>query len=88
MTRLMSPKHGPRRALVVFHSVAEEQIERMTDNERTRLDPALVEISRNPLTAGKQISDGLEREYRQDGVRVIYLPTVLGTVVLVAYVEA
>lgn len=83
----MSPKHGPRRALVVFHSVAEAQIERMTDAERIRLDPALVYISRNPLTAAEPVEGKLEREYRRGGVRVIYLPTALGAVVLIAYVE-
>ncbi|WP_328622585.1 hypothetical protein [Streptomyces sp. NBC_00354] len=83
----MMSKHGPRRARVVFYDVAQEQIERMSESERTRLDPVLVAVSRNP-ELGVASKHGSVREHRQDGVRVLYVPTALGTLILVAYVEA
>ncbi|MFG2298437.1 hypothetical protein ACGFY6_25905 [Streptomyces sp. NPDC048387] len=78
---------GPKRARIVFYDVAQEQIERMTEAERLRLDPALVTISRNP-EIGVPSKHGSIREHREDGVRIVYVPTALGTLILVAYVEA
>ncbi|WP_327281113.1 MULTISPECIES: hypothetical protein [unclassified Streptomyces] len=80
-------KHGPRRARVVFYDVAQEQIERMSEVERARLDPVLVSVSRNP-EIGMLSKHGSVREHREDGVRILYVPTALGTLILVAYVEA
>ncbi|MFC9586685.1 hypothetical protein ACFVJ8_28200 [Streptomyces yangpuensis] len=59
----------------------------MTEAERLRLDPALVAISRNP-EIGVPSKHGSIREHREDGVRIVYVPTALGTLILVAYVEA
>ncbi|MGW6985155.1 hypothetical protein ACWGE1_37825 [Streptomyces sp. NPDC054932] len=79
-------EHGPRQDRIVFHDVAQEQIERMSGIQRARLDPVLVSISRNP-GAGMLSKHGSVREHRADGVRVLYVPTALGTLVLVAYAE-
>ncbi|MGW6978287.1 hypothetical protein ACWGE1_02370 [Streptomyces sp. NPDC054932] len=79
-------RQGPKRARIVFYDVALEQIERMTAAERERLDPVLVAVSRNP-ELGILSKHGAVREHREDGVRVLYVPTALGTLILVAYVE-
>ncbi|MEV0990815.1 hypothetical protein [Streptomyces sp. NPDC049949] len=80
-------RHAPKRARIVFYDVAQEQIEKMSEAERLRLDPALVAISRNP-EIGVPSKHGAIREHRGDRVRILYVPTALGTLVLVAYVEA
>ncbi|MFD7555510.1 hypothetical protein ACFV9E_13380 [Streptomyces sp. NPDC059835] len=80
-------RHAPRRARIVFYDVAHEQIERMTEAERLRLDPVLVAVSKDP-EIGVLSKHGAIREHREDGVRILYVPTALGTLVLVAYVEA
>ncbi|QGZ53330.1 hypothetical protein GPZ77_34435 (plasmid) [Streptomyces sp. QHH-9511] len=82
----MSPKHGPWRAHVVLHDVAEQQIEAMTDAEREVLDPAIVRLSLDHRL-GAQVEGKMEWEYRDSRVRIVYIPTALGTVILVAYVE-
>ncbi|MEU2391953.1 hypothetical protein [Streptomyces sp. NPDC007369] len=79
-------RHAPRRARIVFYDVAQEQIEKMTDAERLRLDPVLVAVSKDP-EIGVLSKHGAIREHREDGVRILYVPTALGTLVLVAYVE-
>ncbi|OKJ52543.1 hypothetical protein [Streptomyces sp. CB02261] len=79
-------RHAPKRARIVFYDVAQDQIEKMTEAERLRLDPVLVTISRNP-EIGVLSKHGAIREHREGGVRILYVPTALGTVVLVAYVE-
>ncbi|MEU9304855.1 hypothetical protein [Streptomyces sp. NPDC048269] len=79
-------KHGPKRARIVFYDVAQEQIQKMGEAERLRLEPVLVAVSRNPAV-GVLSKHGAIREHRQDGVRVLYVSTALGTLVLVAYVE-
>ncbi|MFJ6793837.1 hypothetical protein [Streptomyces sp. NPDC091268] len=80
-------RHAPKRARIVFYDVAQDQVEKMTEAERLRLDPVLVAVSRNPHI-GVLSKHGAVREHREDGVRVLYVPTALGTLVLVAYVEA
>ncbi|MFD6113993.1 hypothetical protein NRK68_34010 (plasmid) [Streptomyces yangpuensis] len=80
-------RHAPRRARIVFYDVAQDQVEKMTEAERLRLDPVLVAISRNP-EVGVLSKHGAIREHREGGVRILYVPTALGTLVLVAYVEA
>ncbi|MFE2163895.1 hypothetical protein ACFXB3_02240 [Streptomyces sp. NPDC059447] len=80
-------RHAPRRARIVFYDVAHEQIERMTEAERLRLDPVLVAVSKDP-EIGVLSKHGAIREHLEDGVRILYVPTALGTLVLVAYVEA
>ncbi|THA53235.1 hypothetical protein [Streptomyces sp. A1136] len=79
-------RHAPRRARIVFYDVAQEQIEKMTEAERLRLDPVLVAVSKDP-EIGVLSKHGAIREHREGGVRILYVPTVLGTLVLVAYVE-
>ncbi|MFD5935706.1 hypothetical protein [Streptomyces sp. NPDC060333] len=80
-------RHTPKRARIVFYDVAQEQVEKMTEAERLRLDPVLVAVSRNP-EIGVLSKHGAIREHREGGVRILYVPTALGTLVLVAYVEA
>ncbi|MFF5787878.1 hypothetical protein ACFY8P_23275 [Streptomyces sp. NPDC012693] len=79
-------RHAPKRARIVFYDVAQDQIEKMTEAERLRLDPVLVAISRNP-EIGVLSKHGAVREHSERGVRILYVPTALGTLVLVAYVE-
>lgn len=80
-------KHSPRRARVVFYDVAREQIQTMPQADLDRLDAVLDVIASDP-TVGTATKHGSVREYQRSGVRVIYIPTALGTLVLVAYVEA
>ncbi|MGW0468465.1 hypothetical protein ACWDX6_24900 [Streptomyces sp. NPDC003027] len=82
----MSPKHGPWRAHVVLHDVAEQQIDAMSDAEREVLDAAIVRLSLDHRI-GARVEGKLEWEYRDDRVRVVYILTVIGTIILVAYVE-
>ncbi|MFF5924201.1 hypothetical protein ACFY8C_38635 [Streptomyces flavochromogenes] len=82
----MAPKHGPWRAHVVLHDVAERQIDEMTDADREVLDAAIVRLSLDHRI-GTRVEGKLEWEYRDGRVRVVYIPTVVGTIILVAYVE-
>ncbi|GHJ98102.1 hypothetical protein SNE510_76210 [Streptomyces sp. NE5-10] len=82
----MAPKHGPWRAHVVLHDVAEQQIDAMNDEEREVLDKAIVRLSLDHRI-GTQAEGKLEWEYRDERVRILYIPTVIGTIILVAYVE-
>ncbi|MFD3542309.1 hypothetical protein ACFWUQ_22865 [Streptomyces sp. NPDC058662] len=79
-------RHAPKRARIVFYDVAQDQVEKMREAERLRLDPVLVAVSRNP-EIGVLSKHGAIREHREGGVRILYVPTALGTLVLVAYVE-
>ncbi|MBM7167682.1 hypothetical protein JQK87_04525 [Streptomyces sp. G44] len=80
-------KHSPRRARIVFYDVAREQIDAMPQSALDRLDPVLDAIAADP-TLGRPSHHGSVREYHRGGIRVVYVPTALGTLVLVAYVEA
>ncbi|MET9952405.1 hypothetical protein ABZ135_12770 [Streptomyces sp. NPDC006339] len=82
----MSPKHGPWRAHVVLHDVAERQIDTMSDAEREVLDAAIVRLSLDHRI-GTRVEGNLEWEYHDDRVRVVYIPTVISTIILVVYVE-
>ncbi|MFI8916697.1 hypothetical protein ACIGW4_34505 [Streptomyces sp. NPDC053513] len=82
----MPPKHGPWRAHIVLHDVAERQIEAMSDADREVLDAAIVRLSLDHRV-GTRVEGKLEWEYRDDRVRIVYIPTVVGTIILVAYVE-
>ncbi|MEU6973858.1 hypothetical protein AB0A71_40265 [Kitasatospora aureofaciens] len=82
------PDRPPRRAVITFHEVAERQLADMDDTTLTRLDPHLDTIALTPKTAGVQLRpDSPVLEYNKDGVRIAYVSTVLGTIVLFAYVE-
>ncbi|GAA2811459.1 hypothetical protein GCM10010441_40170 [Kitasatospora paracochleata] len=82
------PDRPLRRAVITFHEVAERQMSEMDDAALERLSPHLDIIALNPKTAGVQMRpDSPVLEYAKDGVRVAYVSTVLGTIVLVAYVE-
>ncbi|MER7582268.1 hypothetical protein [Kitasatospora sp. NPDC097691] len=83
------PDRQPRRAVITFHEVAERQLAEMDDAALARLDPHLDTIALTPKTAGIQTRpDSPVRDYAKDGVRIAYVSTVLGTIILVAYIEA
>lgn len=83
----VSPSHGPRRAEVVFDAVARDQLGKLSAAEMLRADRAIVAISVNPWL-GAPVGQTPLREYLEDGVRLVYTTTVLGTVIIVAYLEA
>ncbi|MFJ8755265.1 hypothetical protein ACIREO_39060 [Streptomyces sp. NPDC102441] len=89
----MPRQHGPRRARITFSDSAAKQLESITSEADIHaLDRALVVISVNPgigeplpgTDAGPQL-----REYADDveRVRLLYWVSVLGTVIVVAYIE-
>lgn len=91
--RLMAKPHGPRRARITFSDSAAKQLESITSEADIHaLDRALVVISVDPgigeplpgSAAGPQL-----REYADDveRVRLLYWVSVLGTVIVVAYIE-
>jgi hypothetical protein len=82
------PKHGPRRAQIAFHEVAERQLAAMTVQELQRLDPLLVTIAINPKIGDPLPGAPLLRDYREGSARVVYYATALGMVIVVAYAEA
>jgi hypothetical protein len=86
----MSPKHGPRRANVVFIDVAAAQIAKFSVAETIAADRAIVTVSTNPQIGDLLSDDSPVREYREPGtgVRVFYYATVLGSQIIVAYIEA
>lgn len=59
----------------------------MTPADRARLDVLLGAIAADP-SVGPPDASGLLRDYQQGGCRVLYVATALGSVVVVAYVEA
>lgn len=83
----VSPSHGPRRAQVIFGDVARAQIEKLNLAESMKADRAIVALSVNPWL-GDLIGRTPLREYQEEGIRVIYTTTVLGSVIIVAYLEA
>ncbi|MFJ6452022.1 hypothetical protein ACIQNV_36055 [Streptomyces hydrogenans] len=86
----VSPKHGDRRARVVFTPECDPYLEKLTPAELVRLDRALVTISLDPtIGAERPTAPGQVplREYSEGRTRTIYHVSVLGTVVVVAYFE-
>lgn len=83
----MSPKHGPRRAQVVLTEIAQKQIETLTLAEMVAVDRAIVALTVNPWL-GDLVGKTPLRKYEEDGVRVYYTTTVLGSVIILAYLEA
>ncbi|MFD8931292.1 hypothetical protein [Streptomyces mirabilis] len=85
----MSPDHGARRSRVILVEPALTQLAKLTADETHRLDRAIVAISVNPAL-GTEVPGTLLRDYVDeiDGVRVIFYATALGSITIVAYVEA
>ncbi|MFM9373216.1 hypothetical protein [Streptomyces sp. Da 82-17] len=83
----MGRRSPGRPAQIVFHDVAREQVENMSPAELDRLEPVLDTIAANPKI-GVPSKNGSIREHRDGVVRVVYVPTALGTLILIAYVEA
>lgn len=82
------PKHSPgRRATISFSPEAEQQIRALEPAELEWVDQALVTISIDPMVGAPMASAPVLREFHKDGARVIYFASVLGHVVVVAYVE-
>lgn len=73
--------------MITFHEVAERQIAEMDDAALARLDPHLTVLALNPKAGVQSKPASPVREYVKDGVRIAYISTVLGTIILVAYVE-
>jgi hypothetical protein len=67
--------------------VAQSQLEKLSAAEMVRADRAIVAISVNPWM-GDLVGRTPLREYRENGARVLYTSTVLGSVIIVAYLEA
>lgn len=87
-TTRMSPKHSSgRRARIVWHDTALKQITSMTPEDRARLDVLLADIATDPGVGGLDPSGQL-RDYQRDGCRALYVATALGSLVIIAYVEA
>ncbi|MFJ8828301.1 hypothetical protein ACIREE_42150 [Streptomyces sp. NPDC102467] len=80
-------QHPPHRARIVFYDVALEQVNAMAPAELARLDVVLRVIAALP-TVGTSTKRGSARQYEMGPVRVLYVRTALGTLVLVAHVEA
>ncbi|MGX1566412.1 hypothetical protein [Streptomyces sp. NPDC055506] len=85
----MWPEQGARRSQVILVEPALTQLAKLTASETHRLDRAIVAISVNP-NIGTEVPGTLLRDYADeiDGVRVIYYVTPLGSITIVAYVEA
>ncbi|MCX4461284.1 hypothetical protein OOK58_00955 [Streptomyces sp. NBC_01728] len=85
----MSLDHGARRSRVILVEPALTQLAKLTADETHRLDRAIVAISVNP-ELGTEVPGTLLRDYvdEVDGVRVIFYVTALGSITIVAYVEA
>ncbi|MFF1691706.1 hypothetical protein [Streptomyces sp. NPDC058254] len=85
----MSPEHGARRSRVIMVEPALTQLAKLTANETHRLDRAIVAIGVNP-ELGTEVPGTLLRDYADevDGVRAIYYVTALGSITIVAYIEA
>jgi mRNA-degrading endonuclease RelE of RelBE toxin-antitoxin system len=86
----MSPKHGTPRAQIIIHPPADQQIQKLQlDPPALRAaDRVLVLISQDPGIGKDLVPGGMIREYREEGVRVIYTATVRGSIVIVTYIEA
>lgn len=78
--------HRPRKARVILYDVAQEQVEPTIPAEHPLLGLALDAISRDP-GIGTASKHAAFREYRSTSVRILYVSTALGTLVLIAYVE-
>ncbi|MFF9147250.1 hypothetical protein ACF1BN_20580 [Streptomyces sp. NPDC014861] len=86
----VSPKHGGRRARVVFTPECDPYLEKLTPAELVRLDRTLVAISVDPTIGFERPATHGQlplREYSEGRTRTIYHVSVLGTVVVVAYFE-
>lgn len=66
---------------------ADAQVDLLTDAQALRLDTALNAIAAAPDAAKQHPTAAALRDYQQDGVRVIYYSTALGSIVIVTYVE-
>ncbi|MFJ2193136.1 type II toxin-antitoxin system RelE/ParE family toxin [Kitasatospora sp. NPDC087861] len=85
------PKHGAGRhaAAVTFTPEAAQQVRALVPEEAKRLDAALVVIAADPLGAAPPMEAApMLRDYRDGDARVVYYATVLGHVVVVAFLEA
>jgi hypothetical protein len=72
---------------VVFTEIAHKQIQKLSLPETVAADRAIVALAVNPWL-GDLVGRTPLREYQEDGVRVLYTTTVLGSVIIIAYLEA
>lgn len=83
----VSPSHGPRRAQVVFTDTARAQVEKLAPAELRAADRLVVAISANP-ELGEQVPRAPLRRYAEGDAMVLYFATALGSIIVVAYIEA
>ncbi|MFD9240636.1 hypothetical protein ACFV0D_01610 [Streptomyces sp. NPDC059556] len=85
----MSPEHGTRCSRVIMVEPAFTQLAKLTASETHRLDRGIIAISVNS-ELGTEVPGTLLRGYADevDGVRVIFFVSALGSITIVAFVEA
>ncbi|MFE7584612.1 hypothetical protein ACFU5Y_23970 [Streptomyces gardneri] len=71
----------------MFIEPAETQAAALTVEQSARLDVALGVIAGAPAEVKQHATASALRDYRHDGVRVIFYATALGSILIVTYVE-
>ncbi|MEU3749006.1 MULTISPECIES: hypothetical protein [Streptomyces] len=72
---------------MVFIEPAETQAGALTVEQAARLDAALSVIAEALADVKQHATASALRDYRRDGIRVIFYATVLGSILIVTYVE-
>ncbi|MGW5003258.1 hypothetical protein ACWEP8_37020 [Streptomyces hydrogenans] len=83
------PKHARgRRPRIVLIEPAETQVRTLTTAQTARVDAALNTIAAAPDEVKPHATASALRDYQDDGVRLIFYATALGSILIVTYVEA
>ncbi|MFE3122947.1 hypothetical protein ACFXHD_05960 [Streptomyces hydrogenans] len=83
------PKHAHgRRPRIVLIEPAESQVRTLTTAQTVRVDAALNVIAAGPDEVKPHATASALRDYQDDGVRLIFYATALGSILIVTYVEA
>ncbi|MEV7535458.1 hypothetical protein [Streptomyces hydrogenans] len=83
------PKHARgRRPRIVLIEPAETQVRTLTTAQTARVDAALNAIAAAPDEVKPHATASALRDYQDDGVRLIFYATALGSILIVTYVEA
>lgn len=82
------PKHARgRRPRIVFVEPAETQLRTLTTAQAARLDTALGVIGADPGAVKEHATAPALHDYQQDGIRVVFYATALGSILIVTYLE-
>ncbi|MFF9340440.1 MULTISPECIES: hypothetical protein [unclassified Streptomyces] len=82
------PRHSRgRRPRIVFIEPAGTQTRGLTVEQTLRLDAALDAVAAAPDEVKPHATASALRDYRHDGIRVIFYATALGSILIVTYVE-